>query len=101
MSTRDEPIGALEDWTALLDDVEEPPMAAPVAGLPPPPKLDAPRMQADGSLLAEFIDALFRYADEDTFVSLRAFQDDRDGVFGIRPVRLGGGLERLAAAAER
>jgi hypothetical protein len=58
-------------------------------------------MEADGSLLAEFIDALFRYADEGTFVSLRAFYDDRDGVFGIRPACLSGGLEPLLAAAGR
>ena len=41
-----------------------------------------PRM-ADRAQLAAFFDATFRYADEGTFVSLRAFFDDREGVFGI------------------
>jgi len=37
----------------------------------------------DGALLGTFFDAMFRHADENTFVSLRAFFDDRDGVFSI------------------
>jgi len=40
-------------------------------------------LMVDGALLGTFFDAMFRHADENTFVSLRAFFDDRDGVFSI------------------
>ena len=43
-----------------------------------------PPLQVDGALLAKFFDAMFRYADENTYLSLRAFFDDREGVFSIR-----------------
>lgn len=48
-----------------------------------------PPLMADGAQLGRFFDAMFRYADEGTFVSLRSFfDDDVDGVFSIRGHKL-------------
>lgn len=49
---------------------------------------DAP-LQADRDQIERFVGALFRYADEDSFVSLRAFYDDASATFDITPCRLG------------
>lgn len=56
-------------------------------------------LQADPEQIGRFVDALFRYADEGGFVSLRAFYDDAQEVFGIEAHRLGTAPEQLAAAA--
>jgi hypothetical protein len=43
---------------------------------------DAPAFPAaDREALIRFFDALFRYADEDSYVQLRAFRDDIDGTW--------------------
>ena len=64
-------------------------------------------LRADRQELATFIDALFKYADEGTFASLRAF-DQFDSTLPasmIRPVKINGDLSRLvdeaASSAER
>lgn len=59
---------------------------------------DAP-LKADRDQIARFVGALFRHADEDTFVSLRAFYDDAKKVFGIEAYPLRGDLDGLVAAA--
>jgi RecA-family ATPase len=58
-------------------------------------------LHADRAELARFIGALFPYADEGTFVSLRAFdQEDRGQPASlVTPVRINGNLERLIDAA--
>src|SRR4051794_12488381 len=38
-------------------------------------------LQPDREAITIFVNALFRYADEGGFVSLRAFRDDRDGTW--------------------
>jgi hypothetical protein len=57
----------------------------------------------DREQLGRFVDALFRYADDDTVVSLRAFRDDADGTWAPSEwpsVRVNGiGLEPIVAAA--
>ena len=60
-----------------------------------------PGLQVDGDQIATFVDTLFRYADDGTFVSLRSFRDDADGVFERPlPVEIGaGGLGALVDAA--
>lgn len=59
------------------------------------------QLQADRGELQRFTDALFRYADEGTFVSLRAFYEGRDEPFRITPVKLNGaGLAPLVSAAD-
>ena len=57
------------------------------------------RLQADGQEIARFAEALFRYAEEGTFVSLRAFYDDRDQVFAVQGHALTADIGALAAAA--
>lgn len=63
-----------------------------------------PRM-VDRAQLATFFNATFRYADEGTFVSLRAFFDDREGVFSIAgyplPLDTGPLLTKIEAFANR
>jgi hypothetical protein len=59
---------------------------------------DAP-LQADRGQIARFVDALFRYADEGTYVSLRAFHDDANSVFAIEAHRVMSDPEALVAAA--
>ena len=59
-----------------------------------------PPRVADGAQLATFFDAAFRYADVGTFVSLRAFFDDRDGVFSIKGHALPADPESLLATIE-
>jgi RecA-family ATPase len=58
-------------------------------------------LPADTEQIAAFIDALFRYADEDTFASLRAFYDDREGVFAIKGCRITADAAPLVEAATR
>ena len=64
----------------------------------------APKLQADAGEIDRFVNALFRYAEPDTFVSLRAFdQFDRNA----KPVFITGhkltaaGLQPLIGAAAR
>jgi hypothetical protein len=63
----------------------------------------SPRLAADRGQIGRFVAALFRYADEGTVVSLRAFRDDVDGTWGASEwpsVRVNAvGLEPVAAAA--
>src|SRR3954449_4898930 len=60
-------------------------------------------LDVDRSAIAAFVGALFRYADEGGFVSLRAFCDDRDGTW--QPNRWsvqklnGAGLDPITDAA--
>jgi hypothetical protein len=56
-------------------------------------------LQPDREQLGRFVSALFRYADDGGFVSLRAFYDDEQKVFEIEPFRLTGDLDALADAA--
>src|SRR5438128_6352604 len=41
-------------------------------------------LEADRKEIGLFVEALFRYADPDTFVSLRAFRDDVEGTWSPR-----------------
>jgi hypothetical protein len=47
--------------------------------------------QADRDAVATFVDCLFRYASEDTFINLRAFHDAKDGAppLFVEPVQIG------------
>lgn len=60
-------------------------------------------LHADRTELARFIGALFQYADEGTFVSLRAFDQERRDVPPtlIKPVAINGDLDDLINAAAR
>lgn len=42
-------------------------------------------LEPDAKDIRAFVDALFRYADPGTYVSMRAFRHDKDGVFFITP----------------
>jgi len=62
----------------------------------------------DGAQLASFLDATCRYADPDTFLSLRAFYDDRSQPFFLYGMRVGDDpathlpfIESLAARCTR
>ncbi|MBR0658705.1 DUF3987 domain-containing protein [Neoroseomonas oryzicola] len=59
---------------------------------------DSPR-QADRDQIGRFVAALFRYADDGTYVSLRAFYDDANAVFGIQTHRLSTDLAPLVDEA--
>jgi hypothetical protein len=67
------------------------------------------RPAADRGQISRFVDALFRYADEGTVVSLRAFRDDADGTWAptewpavrVNGVGLGPVADAAAAFAER
>lgn len=56
-------------------------------------------MQADAEAIGAFVDALFRYADQGTYVSLRAFSDGANQVFRIMAHEVGDSLEGLAETA--
>jgi hypothetical protein len=68
-------------------------------------------LEPDIDQIEIFVDALFRYAREGTFVSLRSFYDDKDEPFIISPVAIGsnrsllnkraGEIARTCANAER
>jgi hypothetical protein len=47
--------------------------------------------QPDRDAVAAFVDCLFRYADENTYVNLRAFHDLKDGAppLFVEPVKIG------------
>ena len=60
-----------------------------------------PPLAADGAQLAIFFDVMFRYADEQSFISLRAFYDDRDGVFSIAGHPLPADTNALLLTIER
>ena len=47
-----------------------------------------------------FLDTIFRYADRGTHISLRAFFDDRDGIFRIRSRKLNGDSRPLLSEIE-
>ena len=60
-------------------------------------------LAADRGELQRFVDATFAYADRDSFVSLRCFRDDIDGVAlrdDWRSVRVTGNADDLVDAAE-
>lgn len=56
-------------------------------------------MQADAEAIGAFVNALFRYADQGTYVSLRAFSDGANQVFRIMAHEVGDSLEGLAETA--
>ena len=56
-------------------------------------------VQADAEAIGAFVGALFRYADRDTYVSLRAFSDGANQVFRIIAHEVGDSLEGLAETA--
>ena len=65
-------------------------------------------MMIDREQLGDFVASLFRYADPDTFVSLRAFDDGEDGKppFALETVKLNGSelgplVEQAARLAQR
>lgn len=58
----------------------------------------APRV-ADRDEIQRFVDALFRYADDGSYVSLRAFYDDTNQVFGIRSHQIAADSRGLVQAA--
>src|SRR3954447_10349371 len=45
-------------------------------------------LEADRDQVTRFVDALFRYADEGTYVSLRSYHEGSNKVFSITPVAL-------------
>ncbi|WP_237214207.1 DUF3987 domain-containing protein [Falsiroseomonas oryziterrae] len=57
------------------------------------------QLHADADAIGSFVGALFRYADPDTFASLRAFHDRGNAVFRIAPHRIGDSLDGLTAVA--
>jgi hypothetical protein len=59
-------------------------------------------MKPDRDQLAQFVDALFRYAEEGSFVSLRAFDEHNRGVppVKIEAVAVNGDLSKLVDRAE-
>jgi hypothetical protein len=68
-------------------------------GAPAPPP--AGPLEPDRDLIEIFINALFRYTEPRSYVSLRSFRDDRDGAppFRIHAIQLTGGLPFLVDAA--
>jgi hypothetical protein len=56
-------------------------------------------LTADTEQIRRFVGALFRYADDGSFVSLRAFHDDANAVFHIDAHRLAGDHAGLVTAA--
>jgi hypothetical protein len=56
-------------------------------------------LQADADQISRFVDALFRYADEGSYVSLRAFRDDANAVFAIETHAISSNLASLTDAA--
>lgn len=56
-------------------------------------------LQADQEQIRRFVSALFRYADEGSYVSLRSFYDDESQVFGIQAHRLAEDPDSLVTAA--
>ena len=55
--------------------------------------------QADTEQIGRFVRALLRYADDGTFVSLRAFYENANDVFAIRAHQLSSDLMPLVGAA--
>lgn len=60
-------------------------------------------LRADVALIEKFVSALFAHADEDTWISLRAFDQTRRDVppTFIRPVKVDKGFHKVVAAAAR
>jgi hypothetical protein len=58
-------------------------------------------VSVDAEQLGQFVDALFRYAPEQTWISLRAFRDDIDDAppVTIRGIQVNGDLSRITEAA--
>jgi hypothetical protein len=56
-------------------------------------------MQADTEATERFVDALFRYAEPDSYVTLRAFLEDPNVPFSIEAHRVGDSLDSLTLAA--
>ena len=57
-------------------------------------------LEPDRDQIEIFVEALFRYAGGDGFVSVRAFLEDGGAAFRISPVALKGGLRFLIEVAE-
>jgi uncharacterized protein (UPF0303 family) len=60
-----------------------------------------PPLSPDGEAIRQFVSSMFRYADIGTYVSLRAFRDDANGVFNISGLPVTDDLRRLVVAAEQ
>ena len=60
-----------------------------------------PPLSPDGEAIRQFVSSMFRYADIGTYVSLRAFRDDTNGVFNISGLPVTDDLPMLAVAAEQ
>ena len=58
-------------------------------------------LQVDVEQIRQFVDALFRYADDGSFVSLRAFYDDETRVFAVEAHQVGNDHAALVPAAAR
>jgi hypothetical protein len=54
-----------------------------------------PPLQPDPAAIEQFAQALFRYADPETFASIRAFEESSNKVFCIAGSRIGDSLEAL------
>jgi Primase C terminal 2 (PriCT-2) len=54
-------------------------------------RLTPPFPQADREVVAAFVNCLLRYADKESFISLRAFHDAKDGVppLFVEPIKVG------------
>ncbi len=59
-----------------------------------------PALPVDGVQLARFLDATCRYAEPGTFLSLRAFYDDKSEVFAIQGQQLGDDPASIMPAVE-
>ena len=59
------------------------------------------RLELDQDQLRRFVDAVFRYADPGTVMSLRAFFDGRDETFRVKPVEIGDDHAGLVYEASR
>lgn len=60
-----------------------------------------PPLAPDRQAIVQFVDALFRYAEPDTYASLRSFRDDANEVFGIKAHAIGDDLDSLTNEAEQ
>lgn len=59
----------------------------------------SPPLVADAEQIGAFADALFRYASKGQRISLRAFYDDKNDSFAIKPMWLGDGLDDIVRMA--
>ncbi len=59
----------------------------------------APPLEADADQIRAFAEALFTYASKDQRISLRAFYEDKNDSFAIRPMWLGIGFDDIVRMA--